>query len=238
MAIPKGLTRLAEGARRRRWDELRQRFPDFSEMTVLDLGGSLAFWRAAPVRPARVTLVNLDPGALEGDVPWIRAIVGDACEPVYGTHDLVISNSLLEHLGGHQQRMRFADAARAAAPRHWVQTPYRYFPVEPHWNFPAMQWLPFSARVCVARHWPLGHVRPGGYEKAVRDVADIELLSYEEMHHYFPESEIWTERFAGMPKSLVAVAARAAVPRSRRADGQAADTTPLAKGPTFVTPAP
>ncbi|WP_406475369.1 class I SAM-dependent methyltransferase [Streptomyces sp. NBC_01615] len=237
MTVPGALTRLADDARRRRWDELLRRFPDFSEMNVLDLGGSVAFWQAAPLRPARVTLVNLDPCALEEEVPWIRAVVGDACEPVYGTYDLVISNSLLEHLGGHQQRLRFAEAVRAAAPRHWVQTPYRYFPVEPHWNFPGMQWLPFSARACVARHWSLGHVKPGGYEKSVRDVAEIELLSYKEMRLYFPESEIWTERFMGVPKSLVAVTCRVPVPRSRRADGRAG-VTPLANGPAPVTPAP
>jgi hypothetical protein len=93
-------------------------------------------------------VINLkEPG--EG-LPWVQAISGDACdarEPVGGDEfDLVFSNSLIEHLGGHMQRRRFADVVRAMAPRYSVQTPYRYFPVEPHWVLPGMQFLPLSVR--------------------------------------------------------------------------------------------
>ncbi len=39
----------------------------------------------------------------------------------------------------------------------WVQTPYRYFPIEPHWIFPGFQFLPLSARTEISRRWPLGN---------------------------------------------------------------------------------
>jgi hypothetical protein len=200
---------LAHGARLRRWDELRRRFPDLGAMRVLDLGGTPSAWRVSPVRPAHVVTVNLDPGTAHHDEPHLTSIVGDACRLPESLRrerfDLVYSNSLMEHIGGHQRRRLFAEAVLAAAPHHWVQTPYRYFPIEPHWVFPGMQWLPFPARVAVSRRWPYGHIERGDRAKAVADVAEVELQSATQMRSYFPASHLWFERFAGLPKSLVAI---------------------------------
>ena len=143
---------LAERTRRRRWASLTEQLPDFQNMRVLDLGGTTLFWLRSPVRPKSVTVINLfEPG---DGLPWVTPVLGDACDAreLVGSEefDLVFSNSLIEHLGGHRQRARFADVVRSMAPRYAVQTPYRYFPVEPHWVFPGMQFLPLSAR-CSAR---------------------------------------------------------------------------------------
>jgi hypothetical protein len=96
-----------------RWERLRAEFPDLETMRVLDLGGTTLYWGRSPVRPRSVTVINLkEPG--EG-LPWVQAISGDACdarELVGGDEfDLVFSNSLIEHLGGHMQRSRFADVS-------------------------------------------------------------------------------------------------------------------------------
>ncbi|WP_157597435.1 class I SAM-dependent methyltransferase [Streptacidiphilus rugosus] len=199
---------LAHAARARRWSELLRCFPDLAEMRVLDLGGTPDSWRPAPVRPAQVVTVNLDPRHLHHAEPGVSALVADACAlPASLTaerFDLVYSNSLMEHVGGHSRRARFAEAVHCLAAHHWVQTPYRYFPVEPHWVFPGMQFLPFRARVAISQRWPHGHIAPGDRARALRDVAEVELLSATEMRHYFPASQIWFERFAGLPKSLVA----------------------------------
>jgi hypothetical protein len=177
-------------------------------MRVLDLGGTPSAWRSAPVRPAHVLTVNLDPASARHAEAGMTSLVADACalpeEIRRQRFDLVYSNSLMEHVGGHDRRRRFAEAVLDGAPHHWVQTPYRYFPIEPHWLFPGMQWLPFRARVAVSQHWPYGHVTRGDHAKAVTDVSEVELLSASEMRSYFPASELWYERFAGLPKSLVA----------------------------------
>jgi hypothetical protein len=183
--------------RARRWDWLRAAFPGLTEMSVIDLGGTAEAWRRAPERPARVHIVNLEKPP--PDLPdWLRADLADACELpaeiLDGKYDLVISNSVLEHLGGHARRQRFADVVHGLAPRHWVQTPYRYFPVEPHWVCPGMQFLPASARATVARHWPLVHTPPADREEALRAVLDVELLSRTEMRTYFPKSLIAVKR--------------------------------------------
>jgi hypothetical protein len=112
-------------------------------------------WRRSPIRPAVLHVVNLEPEAAE--VPaWIRVDQADACnlpgQIVSGHYDRVFSNSVIEYVGGHSQRQRFADTVHALADRQWVQAPYRYFPMEPNWLFPRFQFLPLSARARVSRH--------------------------------------------------------------------------------------
>ena len=197
---------LAERTRLRRWRDILAKFPDFAQMRVLDLGGTSIFWRRAPVRPKSVVVINLgDPGQ---SLSWLRPVVGDAIEApslTQGeTFDLVMSNSLIEHLGGHLQRKRFAEVVRAMAPRYMVQTPYRYFPIEPHWVFPGMQFLPAAARMWLAPRWPLGHTRNWAPEKAREEALFTELLGKAEMRSYFPDATIKVERFLGLPKSLMA----------------------------------
>jgi len=194
--------------RSRRWEWLSATFPDLAEMSVIDLGGTAESWRRAPVQPAAVHIVNLEkpPDELPD---WLRSDHADACELpeeiLAGDYDVVISNSVLEHVGGHARRRMFADAVHRLADRHWIQTPYRYFPVEPHWVCPGMQFLPAPARATVAQHWPLVHTPPASREEALRSVLEIELLSRTEMRAYFPDSRILSERVAGLPKSLIAV---------------------------------
>ncbi|MFI5677333.1 class I SAM-dependent methyltransferase [Streptomyces cellulosae] len=202
---------LAHRARTRRWEEMVRRFPELGDMRVLDLGGTPQSWTHAPVTPAQVVCVNLDSHheCREGRV---TGLVGDACDLPDALRnerfDLVYSNSLMEHVGGHSRRQRFAETVYTGGDLHWVQTPYRYFPVEPHWLFPGMQWLPFRAKVAVVRHWPHGtsrqHRRPPTVTEAAAKAAEVELLSATGMRTYFPHSQIWFERFAGLPKSLVA----------------------------------
>ena len=198
-------TSLSGRARARRWGEFQQAFPDLEQMRVLDLGGTPGYWENAPVRPASVRCVNLDPGHPSSDASWIECTVADACEPQPGQYDLVVSNSCIEHVGGHERRLRFCETVRAAADRHWVQTPYRYFPIEPHWVFPGFQFLPAPARIRISKSWPLGHIR-STVDSAWADVSWVELLSISDMRGYFPDSTLWLERWAGVVKSLVAVA--------------------------------
>lgn len=200
---------LSGRARARRWQRLVEVFPSLSEMRVLDLGGTPESWRLAPVRPKSVTTVNLLPQ--ESVSEGIVTVRGDACDlpsAVARDHfDLVYSNSLLEHVGGHARRQRLADNVHCIADHHWVQTPYRYFPIEPHWLFPGLQWLPYEARVQISMHWHRGYIRTYSREEAQEQVDEIDLIGISQMRRYFPSSVIWYERFAGLIKSLIAIRA-------------------------------
>jgi hypothetical protein len=199
-------------SRASRWQIFRSTFPDIGEMRVLDLGGTPETWRLSPVKPFHVTVLNLydygDPGG-----PDLDHIQGDACRAgevlkEWGRQsdfDLVFSNSLIEHVGGHARRVDLAKQVRELAPRHWVQTPYRYFPLEPHWLFPAMQFMPAMARVSIAMHWPLSWT-VNKADLAREQVLWTELLSITEMRDLFPDSVIVREKALGLTKSLIAVA--------------------------------
>lgn len=192
--------------RARRWRTLVDLVPDLADLRVLDLGGRAETWRRAPVHPRSVTLVNLEPSDRRGE-DWLHYAVGDACDPhlMDGEEfDLVFSNSLLEHVGGYARRRSLAQSIRRLAPRHWVQTPYRYFPVEPHWLCPGMQFLPLPTRILVARYWRLGHTPSSSMEEAENAVLWVELVGAREMRLLFPDSRVFFERIAGVPKSLIA----------------------------------
>ena len=195
---------LSARARRKRWQAFTERFPDLAELNVIDLGGTPHYWRASIPRPRRVTLVNIDP-SLRATEHWMRIVVGDASEPpVDERFDLVVSNSLLEHIPP-ERRALFAQSVRKLADRWWIQTPNRNFPVEPHWLFPGFQFLPFALRVAINRYWPLGHRRDKDAHRSRELVSEIRLLSARDLRQLFPESEIWIERFGSLAKSLVAV---------------------------------
>jgi hypothetical protein len=79
--------------------------------------------------------------------------------------------------------------------------------VEPHWLFPGMQFLPFRARTKVAERWPLAHTPASSVEDARETVQWTELIGVSELRAYFPDSEIFKERMAGLTKSITAVKA-------------------------------
>jgi hypothetical protein len=207
-AFVDGPRSLGGRSRRLRWKTFRAHFPDIESMSVVDLGGTVNYWMRAPVQPRSVHVLNLqEPPSSIPD--WITVDVADATDPALlsqaGAYDLVYSNSVIEHVGGHQRRTAFAANAAALADRHWIQTPYRYFPVEPHWVCPCMQYLPLRARARLGLHWPLVHTRPADMERAIAQQLSVELLDITAMRHYFPNSQIVYDRLAGLVKSVIAV---------------------------------
>jgi hypothetical protein len=87
-----------------------------------------------------------------------------------------------------------------------VQTPNRWFPIEPHFMVPGLQYLPSGVQATVVRRWPLGnHRQVTDQTEALEDVLDIELLSPAAMRLYFPDGEMVKERFAGIAKSLISI---------------------------------
>jgi hypothetical protein len=206
-------------ARRRRHVQLLAEFPELPEMRVLDLGGEAHTWTGSDRRPREVTLLNIpwkaeeQAARLEGrpEGAWLKPVAGDACNPpeelLDQPFDLVYSNSVIEHVGGHQRRRAFAYYAQALGEHHWIQTPNRYFPLEPHWVCPGIHYLPPRARAAVTQVWPIGNYthRRESLRQRMGDVLAVELLTASEMQYYFEASRIVRERVAGLAKSLIAV---------------------------------
>ena len=96
-----------------------------------------------------------------------------------------------------QARDAYARELRRVAARWFVQTPNRWFPIEPHALLPFVHWLP---RPLGRRLWRLG-VSGDPYD-------EVRLLGERELRSLFPDAEIVRERAGPFTKSLVAVGPR------------------------------
>lgn len=119
-----------------------------------------------------------------------------------GSFDVAFSNSVIEHV---DDLPAFARELRRVARSYYVQTPNRWFPVEPHFRTLVLHWLPTPVRERLSAVVKVGD--SGGRWRR------ITLLSAREMHLLFPDAELHRERVLGMTKSFMAVRrAPAAVP--------------------------
>lgn len=175
-------------------------------ISVLDIGGSQAYWEM--MRPAdpelvarlRVTLLNLRPMPVSGHD--FCSLAGDARDLSCfrsGEFDLVYSNSTIEHVGSFADQCRMAREVLRVGRRYCIQTPNRYFPVEPHFLFPLFQFLPVVLRVRLLQRFHLGWVpRVSDATEARKVVLGIRLLTRSELRELFPDSHIHSERYLGL----------------------------------------
>lgn len=176
---------------------------------ALDVGGSEEYWRSMGFlhdEEVELTIVNtLQP---QGSIPRLRWILADARDMsgiADQEYDVVFCNSMLEHVGALDDQEMAASEIRRVARRYFVQTPNRWFPVEPHSLFPFFQFLP-----AVVRAWLLRTIRLGWLERAKSmkearsTVSSIRLLDRKEMGRLFPEAILVSERFVGLSKSIIA----------------------------------
>jgi SAM-dependent methyltransferase len=180
---------------------------------ILDLGGTPDYWEELGVELDwnRVSVCALNVTPSEMTHSGIKPMVGDA-RNVSGFHDLsfdiVHSNSVIEHVGRWDDMASMAREVRRLAPRYFVQTPYFWFPIEPHARFPLLHWMPESwrYRILLKRTCGFWKQRPDVGE-ATKAIQSALLLDKRQMQFLFPDAEIIAEKFFGLPKSLVAIRA-------------------------------
>src|SRR5918994_1669246 len=110
-----------------------------------------------------------------------------------GEFDVAYSNSVIEHVVEPADRRALASELARVGGRYFVQTPNRWFPVEPHALLPFVHWLP---RRLGRRLWRLG-VSDDPFEETL-------LLDARELQELFPDATIVRERMGPLTKSLVA----------------------------------
>lgn len=185
---------------------------------IADLGGRPEYWEMFE-RPllercgVHITLIGLEAG--HSDDPLFTHVVGDACalpEHADFSFDLAHSNSVIEHVGDWPRMEAFAREVRRLAPRYYVQTPYFWFPIEPHFSAPFFHWRSEQARARRLMKGPLGFSeRAKTMGEAMRDVQDARLLDKAQFQFLFPDAEYVDEKVAGITKSLIAVRDRSRV---------------------------
>ncbi len=201
---------LANRLRRKRmrvfWD-LVDRLP--TPVRVLDVGGTVDFWRQMGLRERDgIEVLVLNVSVQDAAGPKLRSVTGDARDlSRFGddSFDVVFSNSVIEHLETRHNQELMASEVRRVGQRYFVQTPNRYFPLEPHFLFPGFQFLPVGGRVALVRRFALGHHDAIPDPVAARSaVTEIRLLASRELQELFPGAELFRERVLGLTKSLIA----------------------------------
>lgn len=160
------------------WGAALERFNSVNPIVAVDLNPDATQWLGSP----NVTVVQAD----GTDLPFAD-----------GEFDVAFSNSVIEHVPKHLQPAFATEIARVAK-RYYVQTPNRYFPIEPHYQLPLFQFLPERIRKALNRRFTLGWQPKGQWE-------EITLLGAGDLRRLFPDAELHREKVLGLTKSLIAV---------------------------------
>lgn len=202
--------------RKRRFRFFESKIKTFQRpITILDIGGTVRFWvdENYHLKDVFITIVNIRPE--ESTYANIRVIEGNACDLSQfkdKAFDVSFSNSLIEHLYTRENQVRMASEAMRVSRCFFVQTPNRYFPIEPHFRFPFFQFLPKSIQLFLQTKTSLINGVRYNKQYAADIVNEIKLLSKSELIKLFPDSQLYTEYFLGMPKSFIAYSFPPVVP--------------------------
>lgn len=190
--------------------------------TILDLGGGTGEHISSLI-PFRdnVTIADLSENDLEVAAKkfGFRTFRFDGSDELPFSDrefDILFCSSVIEHVTGPKETVarlnsgkefhelaqthqrKFANEIRRICSSYFVQTPYRYFPIESHTWFPVVfVFLPRKLQRHIIRafnkFWPK------------RTQPDWHLLTVKEMKNLFPDAEIVREKKFGMTKSLIAL---------------------------------
>lgn len=154
-----------------------------------------------------VTILNVLPPDI-GNLPsHLRWVIGSALSAPFpsGAFDVVFSNSLVEHLGSHAAQLLFAVEVERLATGYWVQTPNRWFPIEPHLICPFIHYLPRSLQRPLYPFTPWA-LLTAGITASMMDAqfASLRLLTKRDIRELFPGAAVLTEWVAGLPKCFIA----------------------------------
>jgi ubiquinone/menaquinone biosynthesis C-methylase UbiE len=177
------------------------------ETRILDVGGTAGNWRLLSFRP-KVTLLNLPSPTGGGGVEDFAHVIGDACNLPFEdkSFPVAFSNSTIEHVGTFERQRQFANEIRRVATSYYVQTPNRWFFMEPHYLTPFVHWLPKRIRRRIVRYGTVwGLVAKPSPLMRDEKLDELRLLTATEFEQLFPDAEIKRERFLGMTKSFIAM---------------------------------
>jgi ubiquinone/menaquinone biosynthesis C-methylase UbiE len=126
--------------------------------------------------------------------PGVQALVFDGCALPFKdqSFDIVYSNAVIEHLPGRDYVERFAREVQRVGKGWFITTPNLWYPIEPHYHLPFVQFLPEAAQRQLVRK--VGKVP---YD-------NLQLLTRKEMKQLFPGGEVAACRVTFYPETLIA----------------------------------
>jgi SAM-dependent methyltransferase len=195
--------------RRRRLEQFEafaRTLPTQGRPRVLDVGGTVRFWEnLGALDRYQVTVANVGDQIDRGeDRAGVHRIIADGTRlPIADkSFDIAFSNSVIEHVGDRAQQRRFLDELQRVAGAVYLQTPCRWFPIEPHFHFPFFALLPLEIRAWLLSHLALGHGGRMPDRAAGREMAlTARLLRRRDLRAFAPDLTLGYERFLAWPKS-------------------------------------
>ena len=208
-------TSLSTELRRKRFELFRDLFESLLKtqtqpIKILDVGGRSTTWERAGftqynASQVQITIINTEP--VSSHYAHIKTVSGDARSmPEYGDNefDIVFSNSVIEHVGDFQDQIRMAEEVRRVGQRYFLQTPNRFFPVEPHFLFPLFQFFPLWFKTLLIQNFNLGWRPQTKNRQAAKELAlSVQLLSKRQLQRLFPGAKVHAEKFWGLNKSYM-----------------------------------
>lgn len=185
------------------------RFRPTASTRILDVGGYVFNWEGVVPIESPITILNVTaPPATKPIPPRFTCCVADGRELPFAdqSFDLAYSNSVIEHVGSYEDQQRFAREVRRVGRQVYVQTPNRWFFMEPHFLTPFIHFLPRRLGQQILRVVSVRRLLRRGDDINLKELAaELRLLTYREMRELFPDCEIHRERWLGMTKSFMAV---------------------------------
>lgn len=189
--------------RRSRMLAFEKAFAPDGNTRIIDVGGTERNWHMMAAEP-QVLLVNITGESYERGRFSARPGDGTALQYPDNSFDIAYSNSVIEHLHTVENQKKFAAEIRRLAPSYYVQTPYKWFPVEPHMISLFIHWLPrpiYRRLIGWFSVWGWSG-RPSQAEIDAK-LDEVKLLTEKELRSLFPDGVIVRERFLGLTKSLI-----------------------------------
>ncbi|MDH5509143.1 MAG: class I SAM-dependent methyltransferase [Nitrospinota bacterium] len=202
---------LAARLRRKRFALFRQLAGGLDHpIRILDVGGTAGFWEKTGFLDdepnVSITLYNLYENP--ADQPQLEAVAGDARDMsryLDGHFDIVFSNSMIEHLGEFDDQRLCANEMTRVGKRYFVQTPNRYFPIEPYFLYPYFQLYPDKLKTFLLWKANIGWYPAASWEEAWQTATSVRLMTREELARLFPQGRIVDEKYLGLVKSFTAI---------------------------------
>jgi len=193
--------------REKRLSEFVKLYPDINNLNVLDVGGRPMMWemleRQFGLYPKSLVILNTE---LETDLSvGYEVVVGDGCNIHFedDSFDLVFSNSVIEHVGNMDDIKKFAKETSRVGKKVYIQTPNRWFFVEPHIVAIFIHWLPRKL-YRVLGFLSIRRISLLGKRKKYYQIFDgIRLLSKSEVREIYPDKHVSYEKVMGMVKSFI-----------------------------------
>jgi len=159
---------------------------------ILDLGGTQEYWKMMEYTDPnliQVTLINLDD--IKVTLPNFNFIKIDVLDIKDIDCDIIFSHSMIEHLDNKE---KFAKIIKDSGKSYFIQTPNKYFPIEPHFLIPLFQFFPKWLKF-----WCTKIFR----KELLPEVESINLLSNGDLKKLFPDATISSVKIFGLTQSFV-----------------------------------